>query len=134
MAALVWGLDQKSLEEHLGIKEKVCGCQSVRMFWSNSSPLSILYSSLCSIQDSQGCSLRSWRAPSLCLQWYSSVRLIQKAPGQPTHWPQSLSADTGRSVLPLEASGLGGFSPSLAHFSSICWSEALGCVCVGKKM
>ena len=30
----------------------------------------------------------------------SSVRFIHMAPGQPAHWPQSLSADTGRSLLP----------------------------------
>ena len=39
-------------------------------------------------------------APSICLLGCSSVRFIHIAPGQPAHWPQSLSADTGRSLLP----------------------------------
>ena len=45
MAALVWGLGQKSMEEPLGIKEEVFGCRSVRVFWSGFSPSSLLYPS-----------------------------------------------------------------------------------------
>lgn len=71
LAALVWGWDQKSIEEYMEIKDKVCGCCSVRMFWSNSSPPFILHSfSIYSTGDSEGHSLLGWRMPWLCLQCY----------------------------------------------------------------